>query len=386
MKRSFCVSENKNFMAKILYLATSDIHLNTFHRPYIDWFVQEGHQIDLAFERRGDYTFPGIHQEYLLDFPRKFDVKKIVKSYKKLHEIIEKNHYDLIHCHTPIPSFIARLTSRNVRENGGKVIYTAHGFHFYKGGPLKNWLVYYPAEYILSLFTDAIIVMNKEDFGYINGKMLHKESILIPGIGVDSVRFQNKSDAEIQRIRASMGYVDKDILLLYIAEFIPRKNHEFLIRCMRELIKVNPNIKLVLAGRGILLEKMKKLARELEISERIDFLGFRNDIHELAAIADIGITVSMHEGLGLGVIEQMMCGIPVIASIDRGHNETVNNGVNGYLYRQNDRNDFLAKVTELTNKPHLRKKMGHNGMVDAQKFELKNSLAAMINIYKKYLP
>lgn len=386
MKRSFCVSENKNFMAKILYLATSDIHLNTFHRPYIDWFVQEGHQIDLAFDRRGDYTFPGIHQEYLFDFPRKLDVKKIVKSYKKLHEIIVKEHYDLIHCHTPIPSFIARLAARNARENGCKMLYTAHGFHFYKGGPLSYWLVYYPIEYIVSLFTDAIIVLNKEDFGYVNGKMLHKESFRIPGIGVDSVRFQQRSDAEIQRLRASLGFVDKDILLLYIAEFIPRKNHEFLIRCMPELIKVNQNIKLVLAGRGILLEKMKKLARELEISERIGFLGFRNDINDLCAISDLGISVSKHEGLGLGVIEQMLSGIPVVASMDRGHNESIINGVNGYVYRQNDRNDFLAKATELINNPQLRKKMGHEAKASAQKFDIKYSCAAMFNIYKKYLP
>jgi glycosyltransferase EpsD len=373
-------------MANILYIATSDIHLHTFHRPYIQWFVDRGDQIDLAYNPRGEYIFHGIRQDFHIDFPRSLQIKKLSMSYRKLKKLIDSKDYDLIHCHTPIPSFIARLAARKAMAKGCKVLYTAHGFHFYNSGPLMNWLIYYPMEYLASLFTDAIIVLNREDFGHASGKMLHKDSYLIPGIGVDSGRFQSKGDDEIQRIRASMGYTDKDVLLLYIAEFIPRKNHEFLLRCMPELIKLNPNIKLLLAGNGTLFVKMKKLAHKLEISDRVDFLGFRNDVNEYCAIADIGISVSKHEGLGLGVVEQMFCEVPVVATRDRGHLESVVDGVTGYIIDQQDSNRFIERVLKLSTNPQLRINMGKSAHDHSFSFRIEASLTAMVSIYKKYLP
>ncbi len=373
------------FKRKILIVATSDIHLHTFHRPYIKWLINEGHEVDLAFERRGNYQFEEINQINLLDFPRELQLRKIVKSYKVLKAIIDKNKYDLVHCHTPIPSLISRMTARNARRNGCKVIYTAHGFHFHKNASLKEWLVYYPVEYIASLFTDAIIVLNKEDFERINGKMLHKDSFLIPGIGVDSGRFQPIENEEIRQKRVSLGYNDNDILVLYIAEFIHRKDHEFLIRCMPDVIKLNPNIKLLLAGKGILIEAMKKLTQELEISNWVDFLGFRDDIDEICKIIDIGVSTSRQEGKNIGLLEMRFCGKPTIASNIRGQNEDIVNGQNGYLFNSFDSFDFINKIIKLAENPQLRIDIGESGKETAKQYELENSLNAMIEIYKKYL-
>lgn len=376
------LSEVKN---KLLYIATSDIHLATFHKPYLKWLVENNVQVDLVVENRGDLEFEGVSNIFYLDFPRSITNKKLISSYKSLKKIIDNGNYNIIHCHTPIPSMLTRLAAKDARAKGAKVLYTAHGFHFYKGAPISRWLVYYTAEYVLSKFTDAIITINKEDFNYVNNKMLHKDSFHIKGIGVDSSRFKPLNQEEKKAKRIELGISPDKFVLLYVAEFIPRKNHEFVIRTLQPLQKTIPNLEVLFAGKGELLDEMKLLAKELNVENSIQFLGFRNDVHLLSAIADIGISSSKHEGLGLGLTEEMFCKVPIIASYDRGHKEMVIQGVNGYMFQQGDSEEFIEYVNNLYQNEELRSKMGEKAFEKAQEFEIKNSLLAMKNIYNKYI-
>lgn len=372
-------------LIRILYIATSDIHLHAFHRPYILWLHQLGHKVDVAIENRGNYKIEGVNKVFEIKFPRSLLKRELLSSYKQLKGVIEHGSYDLIHCHTPIPSMLARIAARKARINGTKVLYTAHGFHFYKGAPLSRWLVYYTAEYFLSHFTDGIITINKEDFGYVKDKMFHKDSFYIKGIGVDSGRFKNLSIEERLLARKNLGYSDRQFILLYIAEFIPRKNHKFVIDSLPGLKKKIPGLKMIFAGTGILFDEMKKYAQSKEVDDVTEFLGFRNDVHVFAEIADIGISSSKHEGLGLGLAEQMMCGVPVIATVDRGHKEMIDHGINGYFFAQNDSAGFIEKVIELYNNPEKRKEMGKNAIKKAEIFNISNSLNSMKEIYNYYL-
>ena len=375
----------KGVQNRLLYIATSDIHLATFHKPYLKWLVDNGVQVDIVVENRGNIKFEGITNTFYLDFPRSITNKKLISSYKSLKKIIDNGNYNIIHCHTPIPSMLTRLAAKDARAKGAKVLYTAHGFHFYKGAPISRWLVYYTAEYVLSKFTDAIITINKEDFNYVNNKMLHKDSFHIKGIGVDSSRFKPLNQEEKKAKRIELGISPDKFVLLYVAEFIPRKNHEFVIRTLQPLQKTIPNLEVLFAGKGELLDEMKLLAKELNVENSIQFLGFRNDVHLLSAIADIGISSSKHEGLGLGLTEEMFCKVPIIASYDRGHKEMVIQGVNGYMFQQGDSEEFIEYVNNLYQNEELRSKMGEKAFEKAQEFEIKNSLLAMKNIYNKYI-
>lgn len=370
---------------KILYIATSDIHLHAFHKPYILWLHEQGHQVDIAIENRGDYKIEGVTEVFEISFPRSLLRKDLFSSYRRLKSIIYNKNYDLVHCHTPIPSMLTRIAARKARKIGTKVLYTAHGFHFYKGAPFSRWLIYYTAEYFLSLFTDGIITINQEDFGYISGKMFHKDSFYIKGIGVDSGRFKNLSDYEKQKTRESLGYSNEKFILLYIAEFIPRKNHKFIINALPELKKNIPELKMIFAGTGVLFNQMKEYAHNIGVEDVTEFLGFRNDVHSYAEIADIGISSSKHEGLGLGLAELMMCSVPVIATVDRGHKEMIDDGVNGYFFAQNDARGFIEKVIELYKDPEKKKEMGLNAIEKAKFFDIKNSLNSMKEIYNYYL-
>ena len=173
--------------------------------------------------------------------------------------------------------------------------------------------------------------------------------------------------------------------MLYTAEFIPRKNHKFIIQSLPYLIKLIPNIKIVFAGTGILLEGMKEYANSIGVAKYIDFLGFRSDVHKLAAIVDIGISSSKQEGLGLGLAEEMLCGIPVVASEDRGHKEMIIHNYNGYMFPQNDKESFVKYINLLYDDPALREKMGEAAFEKAQEFIVDKSIKSMAEIYRLYL-
>ncbi len=370
---------------KVLYIATSDIHLATFHRPYITWLADKGIQVDIAIENRGNNTFDGVENTFLLNFPRTLFNKELFSSYKKLKSIIDLGSYDLIHCHTPIPSMLTRVAARTARKNGAKVLYTAHGFHFFKGAPKSRWIIYYSAEYLLSYFTDGIITINQEDYKYISGKMHHKDSFFIKGIGVDSRRFKPFTKDEKHVKRDLLRLRDDDFVLLYVGEFIPRKNHEFIIKTLSSLVEKIPNLKVLFAGTGVLLEDMKKLADDLKVSSYIEFLGFRTDVNELSAIADVGISSSKHEGLGLGLAEEMMCRVPIVASFDRGHKEMIVQGETGFMFEQENQAQFVEYICTLYSNEELRLEMGEKAFQKAKEFDISNSLSSMAKIYNTYL-
>ena len=371
---------------KLLYIATSDIHLKGFHQPYIKWLTEQEIQVDMAVENRGNLVIPEITHSHYLEFPRSLFKKQLFTSYKELKRIIDEGNYDIVHCHTPIPSMLTRLASRRARRKGTKVLYTSHGFHFYKGGPLSRWFTYYLAEWFLSKFTDGIVTINQEDFDTIQNKLwLHKDSFFIKGIGVDSSKFRPFDENERKKKRKELGLLQDDFVLLYVAEFIPRKNHQFILKTLPKLKAEIPQLKVLFAGKGILEEQMKQLSKNLKIEEVVSFLGFRKDVPELAAISDVGISSSKHEGLGLGLTEEMFCKVPIVASYDRGHKEMIIQGETGFMFQQGNSEEFIEYINRLYLNNEQRITMGEKAYEKAQEFEISNSLNSMIQIYRKYL-
>lgn len=372
-------------MSRVLYVATSDIHINAFHVPYLDWLASQGHSVDLAAEKRGEHEFESVDQHIWLPFPRSLASSRHWETFRALKRLIEEGKYDLVHCHTPIPAALTRLAARRWRKDGGKVLYTAHGFHFYSGGPLFNWLTYYPAEALLSRLTDGIVTINHEDYGYTRRKVFRSESYLIPGIGVQDSRFQALTSKDQQALRESLGYASDAFLILYIAEFIPRKNHEFLIEAFSRVAESVPNAQLLLAGVGRDMDKISAQVRNSGLNQQVDFLGFRTDMERFAAVVDVGVSTSRHEGLGLGLLEQMMCGVPVVATEDKGHREFVEDGVNGFLVPQGDLDRFVKSLLKLCAAPEFRKQCGEAAREKANEFKLERSLKSMEAIYDRYL-
>ncbi len=371
-------------MKKVLFTASIAKHILRFHLPYLKWFKENGFETHVACN--GDEEIPFADYKHKVNFVRNPFHLGHFSSYHELKKILNDENFDLVHCHTPMASVITRLASRFHRPKGLNVLYTAHGFHFFKGGPLIYWLLYYPMEKYLSQFTDAIITINKEDFDLIqNNGFKNKKTYLINGVGVNNDRFTPKENNFKLDLRQKCGFQNNDFILVYVAEFIERKNHTFIINSTNELKTKIPNLKILFAGRGILKDQMENLVVKLNLNDTIKFLGFRDDINDVMRLADLGISASKQEGLGLNLIEEMMVGLPIIATIDRGHKEVVSHGKNGFLFEQNNKLMFIEYVIDLYNNPKKYRNFSQEAIVSSEKFALSKSLIQMENIYNNFI-
>ncbi|RLQ96283.1 glycosyltransferase family 4 protein [Falsibacillus albus] len=344
---------------RVLFCATVDYHFKAFHLPYLKWFKEQGWEVHLA--ACGELEIPYVDHKFNLPLQRSPFNRKNISAYKGLKRLINKFHYQIVHCHTPMGGVLARLAARKHRANGTKVIYTAHGFHFCKGAPKKNWLIYYPIEKYLSRYTDCLVTINKEDYDFAR-KRLNAQTIKhVHGVGVDQAKFKPISENEKVSIRKSLGYLSDDFLLFYAAEFNHNKNQQSLIYLLKSIKPSLPNTRLLLAGEGHLLKECKVLAEKLGVDHMVDFLGFKKGIEKILPICDLAISSSRREGLPVNIMEAMACGLPVIVSDIRGHRDLVSHGKNGWIIDKDI--DMLQDLLPLLqSNPDLRTKAGMEGV------------------------
>ena len=369
---------------KVLFVASVAVHLHAFHRPYLKWFYDKGYEVHVACN--GAFEDPHVAKVWSINFERSPFAISHASNVRNLQKIIEEQHYCLISCHTPMASVMTRLACIRARKDGVKLLYTAHGFHFFKGSGIWSWMTYYPVERLLSYFTDAIICINREDFDRIRHKGAGSIGYyLIPGVGVDSARFYPVPKSRRMELRVEIGLDANDFVLIYAAEFIERKNHRLVVNAVRELAPKIEKLKVVFAGRGELLDELKEYVNFCGVQGNFLFLGFVGDIEKCYQASDLAVSSSRQEGLGLNLVEAMMCGIPVVATIDRGHSTIVEDGLNGYLVPQNNCKDFSEAIYKMYVSPVRRARMGEAAIVKAAGFEIKKSLAAMSAIYDEHL-
>jgi len=376
----------KRMTRKVLFLATVDKHFTGFHLPYLTWFKTMGYEVHTAANHHQPIAEADV--QHTIPIERSPFSRGNVEAYSQLRKIIAENDYDLIHCHTPLGGVLGRLAARAARKRGTQVIYTAHGFHFCKGAPLLNWLIYYPIERLLAYWTDVLITINEEDYQLALSHRFRAGTIEhVPGVGVDAVRFQPAAEERKQELRRRFGYDEDAFLLFGAAEFNRNKNQETLIRALGRIGRSAPNMRLLLAGDGPLLPDAVRLSEELGVRGQVDFLGQRCDIDELLPMCDAAVSASFREGLPVNILEAMACGLPVLASINRGHNELIQENENGVLIEPKDSERFARKLMELYREPLTRRMMGAAGRSRIEyRYALSLTLIRMTGLYKRHLP
>lgn len=331
---------------RILYVTTISLTMNSFFKPHIEMLVNEGNQVDLACNSK-DLPLDPLYTElecrsHQIDFSRSPLSRSNIKAYAQLKELIKREKYDIVHCHTPNASVITRLVCKSFRRDMGlKVFYTAHGFHFFRGAPLLNWLVYYPIERLCSRWTDKLITINEEDYSLAKRRFHAKEVYHVPGVGIDFSRFENVQVDKAAK-RREIGVPEDAFLLLSVGELNENKNHQIIIRALAKLGE--SQIHYAIAGMGDKYESLSELAKELGVSDQVHLLGYRKDVPELNYSADAFCFPSYREGLGLAAIEAMACGLPVITSNIHGINDYSVSGVTGYKYAPGDVEGFADGI------------------------------------------
>lgn len=369
-------------MKKVLFVENSSGFCK-FNAPYMNWFKQQGWQVDHAapgIENRFAY---GVTHHYDVDIHRSPFSYQNIKAIKTLKKLIDKEQYDLIHCHTEMGGLCARLAAISARKKGCKVIYTSHNYPFYKGASLLAWTVFYSVERMLASITDAVVTINEEDYQITcKHKFAVGPNFKIDGVGVNLERFSPVSAEEKMKLRDEVGVSRDAFVLLYTAQFIPRKNHEMLIKQVSKIRESIPTLKVLFAGNGPIWEEMKTLANKLEVSDCISFLGGRGDIDRLCRVADLHVATSKLEGQGINNIEAMACGCPLVVSRVRGHRDVCIDGKNGFLFDLNKPQDMVAEIIHLYKDKKLYNTISEFNKKDASRFDIKREVEAMAKIYK----
>lgn len=300
---------------RILYVTTISATMG-FFKDEFSHLKRYGHIIELACNCDNAFGFD-IHnvdmRVHNIPFSRSPFSPANILAYRQLKKLVRENHYDIVHCHTPNAAAITRLACKSVRNNGTRIIYTAHGFHFYNGAPKKNWMIFYPMEWICAHWTDVLLTMNSEDFELAKRKLKARKIDYVPGIGIDLTKFYN-INVDVEKKRRELEIPSEAMILLSVGELNDNKNHETVIRAISDM-----DVYYLIAGKGDKEEKLREIANEVGMKERVQFLGFRSDVPELLAVTDIFVFPSFREGLSVSLMETMASGKPAIVSRIRGN-------------------------------------------------------------------
>jgi len=373
-------------MKRVLFVATVESHLLNFHIPFMKLLQEKGYEVHVATKlgnRQQEFDEIGVIK-HNVDFSRSPYSPKVFKSLQQMEKLLKEIRFSLVHVHTPVAAFVTRLACQ--RTNTHPVLYTAHGFHFYKGAPLKNWLLYYNMEKLAAHWTDGLITINEEDYKAAQKFKLRKNGkvFFVPGVGVDIANLEQRG-ASIDRSekRKELGISELSTVLITVAELIPRKNH---IQVLKALSKLNKtNFHYLVVGNGESEQQLKKAVNELMLQDKVSFLGFRRDVAELMASSDIFILTSRHEGLTRALMEAMAVGLPIIATDVRGNRDLVKSGENGYLVPLDDAEQTAIAIERLINSGNLRRSMGEKSKELVKQYDLQNIIPQMEEIYDLFL-
>jgi glycosyltransferase involved in cell wall biosynthesis len=360
--------------------------VKAFLLPFSEHFRSKGWEVDVMAQGVTSSQFLDGHFDNLIDIQwsrNPFDIKNVLIAPKTVRNIILKGEYDLVHVHSPIASFLTRFSLRNVPvEKKPAIIYTAHGFHFFKGGkPIKNTF-FKNLERLAGKWTDFLVAINIEDKEAAEKLQIVPPTRLfyMPGIGVDLEKYDKKmvSCDDICRIRCELGLCPEDIMFLMIAEFVPNKRHRDVLSAFSKI--KNKNIHLALAGHGVLQGKMKNLTKKLGLSERVHFLGMRQDIPALIRSSVAVILSSSREGLPRSLMEALCLEVPCIATDVRGTKELVKEDC-GILYKVGNIGALVEGIEIMANDLEKAKTMGTRGRFHMNEFGLENIVKKHEELY-----
>ncbi|MBN3960625.1 glycosyltransferase [Nostoc sp. NMS8] len=373
-------------MKRLLIVTTISSTLRAFLLPFAYHFRAQGWQVDAMAQ--GVSNCNECKQAFDLVWEVEWsrnplDPKNLLAAPLIIQELMAQEKYDLVHVHTPVAAFVTRYALKDLsKQRKCKVIYTAHGFHFHRGGQLLKNIVFLGLEKLAGLWTDYLVVINRED--ELAAKQYHilpSERVrYMPGIGVNLDHYspQEVPEGEVVRVREELGLSPENPLLLSVAEFIPRKHHRDVIQAFAKLSR--PKVHLAFAGRGPLLKKMQLLAADMGVKNQVHFLGRRDDIPTLMRASVATILASEQEGLPRSVMESLSLEIPVIGTRIRGTQELLEGGY-GLLVETGNINKLMEAMDWVLEHPQEAHMMGKRGREHISAYDLRQILKLHEDLY-----
>lgn len=372
--------------ARALFVATVYRHIAAFHLPYIRLLQSWGVRVDVAAAPDAARDVVSPVADRCIDVPMVRSPFRLRNLWAvvQLWRIMRQERYDLVHVHTPVGSVVGRVAAHFAGIPS--VLYTAHGFHFYRGAPFYYWLLYYPVEGFLARWTDVLITINEEDFQRAQRFRMRRGDppVLVAGVGVELERFDPDQLPTREVIRDRLGLPQDAPVLLAVGEINANKNYGSLVDMVRRLLEQYPTLYVLIAGDGPLRDRVQKLIQRLGVADHVRLLGFRSDIAELFKAADLVVSLSKREGLPVNLIEAAAAGKPIMATDVRGNSDVVA-VVGGRLVPPRNSEEAARVAANLLENPAQRRRLGDDAKRRAIRFAASRVLSAVAIIYYRAL-
>lgn len=328
------INEIETQKNKRILITSTDVMMLQFLVQHVFYLKEKGFDVEVACSEVEGHIkelkeiFSDKVVFNIIDSERSPFSLKNIKGYKQLKRLISKGDYDLIWTNEPVMGILTRFAARRARKRGTKVMYIAHGFHFYKGSSLARWLIFYPIEKIAARFTDKMITLNHEDYNLALMKFKKCRPERFNGIGIDTKKFMRTGIDTLEK-RKELGVSADSVLFVSVAELEKRKNHDTVIRAFAAADIDNSC--LLICGVGTQKDKLQNLIAKLDVSDKVKLLGYRYDIRELLETADVFVLGSYQEGLSVAIMEAMAMGDVCVVSRIRGNIDLIDEN-NGFFF------------------------------------------------------
>lgn len=362
---------------KILYVASTFGHLASFHQPYLQWFALQGYEVHVA-AGGVPCRLEGVSRSISLPFEKSMFSPKNLAAVWELYRLMRAERYKMISLHTSLAAFFARLAVVPLGKRRPGVMNTVHGYLFDKDTQRTKRILLLGAERITASVTDWLLTMNRQDAEIASRYHLGKKQMLTKGMGVNFTRFTPPTQNQREELRLKLGLKPSDLVLIYAAEFSKRKNQGMLIEAMRRLPE---HVVLLLPGQGEMREMCRMQAGKAGLTDRIRFPGFVRDMENWYRASDICVSASRIEGLPFNVMEAMACGLPVVASDIKGHQDLICAGENGFLYPFGDEREFVNAVQRMQD-VNVRQRMGQAARHFVQRFDITEVFPELTALYE----
>ncbi len=382
MERGYLFIANGRMVPREQEISLEPVKTGTFEAPCMYAASELGYKLymgvnrDFADKLKGvDYDITFYNQHIYRNI---FNLKDIWIGYKNLCRFLDEHpNIEVIHCNTPIGGVLGRICGRKFHKT---VIYTAHGFHFYKGAPFLSRTLFKFVEKWMARSTDCLITINQEDyeaaqkFRLNNGGKVYK----VNGVGIDTHAFDGISINRREK-RFSIGIPEDAILGIIVGDLNDNKNVDTLIKALPD---TSSSVHYIICGFGPNEIHLKSMAEKLGVAERCHFLGYRSDVKELYLASDVFLFASQREGLPRSTMEAMLAGLPCVVSQIRGNVDLIDEGKGGFLIPAKDVHSFSKAITELAQNPELREQYGNYNMLKVKSYDLEIVKQQMVSIYK----
>ena len=373
-------------MAERILITCTDSMMKQFLEPHVRNLAENGYEVEIACsevlnrmtEVRQDLgQLVPVHELHLKRSPL---AVSNARGYRELKKLIHTGRYDLIWTNEPVMGVATRLAARKARRHGTKVLYMVHGFHFYKGAPLLNWLVFCPVERLMASRADCICTINREDYARAQ-KMHTPRAAYIHGVGIDTGRLQPGDNPA--GLRQELGLSEDAFLVLSVGELNGNKNQQVIIRAVARL--KDPAVHYVLCGKGDQLQSLEALAEELNIAGQVHFLGYRRDIADICRQSDVFALPSRREGLPFAAMEAMYCGLPLVNSGIRGLTDITEDGASGYVCGPDDAECYAESIRKLKDAPEDRIRMGERNQKTVEAFTIDRTKQEILRLIREIM-